>query len=123
MPRFAAVYRALSDDGFRIILLLRLSPVVPFSLLNYALGMTRVQTRHYIWATIIGILPGTFLYVYLGTLSSDVAAIARGDLPPSGLWGKVGLWLGLAATLAVTVSITRIARKSLAERLGDDLSA
>lgn len=56
----------IAASGFVTVLILRLMPIVPFSALNYALGFTSVRTRDYIGATVLGIVPGTFAYVYFG---------------------------------------------------------
>jgi uncharacterized membrane protein YdjX (TVP38/TMEM64 family) len=113
-PRFAAIDRAIQQHGWRIVALLRLSPVFPFSLLNYALGLTRVRFGHYL-AACLGMLPGTVLYVYYGKLAGDVAALASGAPVPRDRSYWVLLAVGLAATLAVTVYVTRLARSALRE--------
>lgn len=112
-PRFAAIDEAIGQSGFKIVFLLRLSPIFPFSLLNYALSLTRVRLRDYIVASLLGMLPGTFLYVYLGSLFTNASELFSGKRPAAGTWGQVLYWGGLAATLLVTVLITRIARKAL----------
>lgn len=110
--RFAAVDRAIAEDGLRVVFLLRLSPAFPFALLNYALGLTRVRVRDYVLAG-FGMLPGTVLYVYYGKLAGDVATLATGTAAPRG----VGYWsvlaLGLCATVLVTTLVTRRARAAL----------
>lgn len=111
-PRFAAIDRAIATDGRRIVFLLRLSPAVPFSLLNYLLGLTRVRFADFLVAS-VGMLPGTLLYVYYGKLAGDVAAAAGGGTPPRGAAYYAVLALGLAATIAVTALITRLARRAL----------
>jgi uncharacterized membrane protein YdjX (TVP38/TMEM64 family) len=111
--RFAAIDRAVEREGLRIVFLLRLSPVVPFNLLNYALGLTRVRMRDYMLAS-AGMLPGTLLYVYSGKVAGDVASIASGAGVERGIEHYLFLALGLAATVAVTAVITRIARRALA---------
>ena len=119
-PRFAAIDRAIAQDGLKITFLLRLSPVFPFSFLNYALGLTSVTLRDYLLAS-FGMLPGTLLYVYSGALLGDVAKVA-GGAPPEG--GSARLWvtaLGLVATVAVTVVVTRTARRALDEATGGAL--
>jgi uncharacterized membrane protein YdjX (TVP38/TMEM64 family) len=113
-PRFAAVDRAIARDGRKIVTLLRLSPVFPFNLLNYALGLTQVRLADYLLA-MIGILPGTLLYVYAGKVLGDVAALAAGAAPPKGPAYYAVLGLGLAATVVVTTIVTRIARRALRE--------
>jgi len=112
-PRFAAIDRAVAAEGFKITLLLRLSPIVPFNLLNYALGLTRVRFDHYALAC-VGMLPGTFLYVYLGAVAGDLAAIAAGQAGPAPGVQRWITWVGLGVTAVVTVWITRIARRALA---------
>lgn len=110
--RFAAVDRAVAAEGRKIVLLLRLSPIFPFNLLNYALGLTQVSTRDYLVAS-IGMLPGTLLYVYSGAVAGQVAAVAGGAGATRGPAEWALLAIGLAATAAVTLIVTRIARRAL----------
>ena len=113
---FAAIDRAVGREGWKIVGLTRLSPVFPFNLQNYAYGLTAVGFWAYVFASWIAMLPGTLLYVYLGAASVDVAEAATG----AANWGKTALQVvGLLATLAVTVLITRIARKALKEAAGE----
>jgi uncharacterized membrane protein YdjX (TVP38/TMEM64 family) len=120
-PRLALIDRAIGAEGRKIVLLLRLSPVFPFSLLNYALGLTRVRFADYLLAS-IGMLPGTLLYVYSGKLAGDVATLAGGAPVAKGA-GYYALWgVGLLATLAVTVYVTRIARRALAQATAASVS-
>lgn len=113
-PRLAAIDRAVAAEGRKIVLLLRLSPAIPFSVLNYALGLTRVRFADYL-AGAIGMLPGTLLYVWSGKLIGDVAALAGGASAPKGpaYWTLIAV--GLIATLLVTWLITRTARRALAQ--------
>jgi uncharacterized membrane protein YdjX (TVP38/TMEM64 family) len=117
-PRFAAIDRAVGEHGLRLVLLLRLSPILPFNLLNYALALTRVSLRDYVVGSVIGMFPATVLYVYLGSLASDGAALLSGRLPASGAAGSVLYWGGLLATVLVVVQVTRMARKELRRLLG-----
>ncbi|MBI3790624.1 MAG: TVP38/TMEM64 family protein [Gemmatimonadetes bacterium] len=110
--RFAAIDRAIGADGRRIVTLLRLSPAFPFSLLNYALGLTQVRLADYLVAA-LGMLPGTVLYVYYGRLAGDVAALASGAQAPKDAGYYAVLGLGLAATILVTALVTRTARRAL----------
>ena len=112
-PRFAAINEAIGESGFKIIFLLRLSPIFPFNLLNYALGLARVRLRDYVVASFLGMLPGTFLYVYLGSLVTNASELLSGKRPSAGAWGQVLYWGGLVATVFVTVLVTRIARRAL----------
>ncbi len=114
-PRFAAIDRAVEKNAFKMILLLRLSPLVPFSLLNYALGLSNVRLSTYTLASFIGMLPGTFMYVYLGSLITNLSELATGTTPDGGASQGFLYWGGLVATVVGTVWITRVARKALAE--------
>jgi uncharacterized membrane protein YdjX (TVP38/TMEM64 family) len=113
-PRFAAIDRAIAREGRKIVTLLRLSPVFPFNLLNYALGLTQVRFVDYLLA-MVGILPGTILYVYTGKLAGDVAVLASGSSTPRGAGYYIVLGLGLLATVVVTTLVTRTARRALEE--------
>ncbi len=117
--RFAAIDRAIGAEGLKIVFLLRLSPVFPFNLLNYALGLTQVRLVDYFVAS-IGMLPGTLLYVYAGKVAGDVAAVAGGQAGEKGVGDWLVLGLGLIATAVVTVLVTRIARRALAVATGED---
>lgn len=116
-PRFEAIDRAVGEQGRKIVFLLRLSPVFPFNLLNYALGLTRVRFADYAIAS-VGMLPGTLLYVYSGKVAGDVAAVAGGAKLERGTWDNVLLAVGLVATVVVTAFVTRIARRALADATG-----
>jgi uncharacterized membrane protein YdjX (TVP38/TMEM64 family) len=116
-PRFAAIDRAVGAQGRKIIFLLRLSPVFPFNLLNYALGLTQVRFVDYVMAS-VGMLPGTLLYVYYGKLAGDVAVLAGGAAPEKGAGYYAVLILGLVATIIVTTLVTRTARRALREVTG-----
>lgn len=118
--RFSAVDRAIGEQGLKIVLLLRLSPVFPYNLLNYALGLTRVRFVDYAVGS-VGMLPGTLLYVYYGKLVGDVAALAAGAEVPRGPGYWSVLVLGLVATVAVTAVITRAARRALRETAGEQV--
>jgi pyruvate/2-oxoglutarate dehydrogenase complex dihydrolipoamide dehydrogenase (E3) component/uncharacterized membrane protein YdjX (TVP38/TMEM64 family) len=111
--RFAAIDRAVGAQGLRIVLLIRLSPVFPFSLLNYGFGLTRVTLRDYVLGS-IGMLPGTVMYVYLGSLITSLTELAAGR--PAGDGVQQGFYFaGLVATVAVTAYVTRVARRALTE--------
>lgn len=114
-PRFAAIEEAIAGQGFKIVLLTRLSPIFPYNFLNYAFSVTKVSFRDYFLASWIGMLPGTLMYVYLGSVAGDLAAIVAGETE-GGLAQTLLLVVGLIATILVTVLITRIARRALAQR-------
>lgn len=116
-PKFAAVDRAVAGNGFKVVLLLRLSPLFPFNLLNYALALTGVRAGAYVSASLLGMLPGTVLYVYLGSLITSAAALTA-ERPNAGPWGQALFVTGLLATAAVTWFTARLARREL-EKLTD----
>lgn len=112
-PRFAAIDDAVGREGWKIVALMRLSPIFPFNLLNYAFGLTGVKLRDYVIATWAGILPGTVLYVYIGAIGGTLAS-------GGGAHRGAAQWaldiVGLLATLAVALYAGRIAARALRER-------
>ncbi len=112
-PKFAAMDRAVAADSWKIVLLTRLSPVIPFAPLNYALGLTRVPWHVYVIGSWLGMLPGTVLYVYLGSLAHAGGGPGRRPIQ----W--LGYGVGLMATLAVTWVLARLARRALQPVLDD----
>src|SRR5437870_2554719 len=110
--KFATIDRAVADEGWKIVLLTRLSPVFPFTLLNYAFGLTRVRLSHYVLASWIGMMPGTVMYVYLGSLVNVGAGHRQRTTGEGVLYG-----VGLLATILVTVFVTRWARRTLAKKI------
>ena len=120
--RFAAIDSAIGVQGRKIVLLLRLSPVFPFNLLNYGLGLTKVRFIDYVIAS-VGMLPGTILYVYYGKVGGDMAAFAGGAAIERGVGHYAMLGVGLAATILVTVFVTHVARRALREATGGRLEA
>jgi len=115
-PRFHALIAATHTDGFVLVLLARLSPVIPYVLLNYAFSVTAVRFRAYILATAIGMLPAIVLYVYAGTLAKNFAELTVAERAPSWAVDSV-LALGFVATVALTWLIARRASRVLRERL------
>ncbi len=115
-PGFQAVDEGVTREGFVVVLLLRLSPLFPYNIQNYALGATGVPFRTYLLATWIGMLPGTILYVWLGAGARTLADAARGNVG-HGSWGMAAFLLGLAAAGVVTWVITRAAKRALSRRI------
>lgn len=116
-PKFKAINLAVAKEGWKIVLLTRLSPVFPFNLLNYAFGVTQVSLKDYILGS-FGIIPGTVMYVYIGSLAGNLAMINMSHQPvtlETQIWQWVMPVVGLVATVAVTVYITKIAQKALAK--------
>lgn len=116
--KFRAIDEAVSREGFKIVLLTRLSPIFPFNLLNYAFGITGVSLRDYTLGC-IGMLPGTVLYVYIGSLAGSLARLGTEpqSVDPTLYWTIRGI--GFLATIAVTVYVARIARQALSENISN----
>jgi uncharacterized membrane protein YdjX (TVP38/TMEM64 family) len=113
-PRFEAIDRAIGVQGWKLVGLLRLSPAIPFNLSNYLYGLTSVRFLPYVIASWLGMLPGTVMYVYLGTAGKHGLDAAAGATARS--WQQNALLsVGLVATVAVTILITRSAKNALAE--------
>lgn len=118
-PKFSAIDRAVGDQGFKIVMLTRLSPVFPFNLLNYAFGLTRVRFGAYALASWLGMIPGTIMYVYLGSTAKNLAQVFAGNVE-GGTGQTILKIVGLLATIVVTVIITRIARRSLRQSVPEN---
>jgi uncharacterized membrane protein YdjX (TVP38/TMEM64 family) len=115
-PKSRALDRAVSRNSFRLILLLRLSPVIPFNLLNYVLGLSDARLGRYVVASFVGMLPGTWLYVYLGSLATTAAGLA--DVSQHGGRARLTLTIvGLIATAIAVFFVTKAARRALDEEL------
>ncbi|HKY59622.1 MAG TPA: TVP38/TMEM64 family protein, partial [Gemmatimonadota bacterium] len=116
-PRFRAVDRAVEKDGLGIVLLTRLSPLFPYNFLNYAYGLTGVRLRDYALGSWVGMLPGTLLYVVLGSTAQALTSLGMGHRQRGALeWIAFGV--GLLATAAVTWLVARRATRILEERTG-----
>jgi len=113
-PRFNEIDKAVAKEGWKIVALTRLSPIFPFNFQNYAYGLTNVDFWHYTLATWIGMIPGTFLYVYFGTLGRTSLEAAAGAESAETLELVLQV-IGLVATIVVTVFVTRMARRALRE--------
>src|SRR5437868_7014754 len=109
-PRFAAIDQAIGKNGWKIVGLLRLSPLIPFNLSNYFYGITSTSLLAYVVFSAIGMIPGTLFYAYLGAIGR--AGISRGASTYT-RWHYVLLAIGLIATVAVTVLISRNAKNAL----------
>lgn len=110
--KFAAIDQAVGKEGLKIVLLTRLSPIFPFNLLNYAFGITGVSLKDYFIGS-VGMIPGTIMYVYIGSLAGNLARIGTEAQPTNPTIQWTIRIVGLIATIAVTIYITRIARKAL----------
>jgi uncharacterized membrane protein YdjX (TVP38/TMEM64 family) len=113
--KLQALDEAVDAQSFYIVFLTRFAIVLPFNVLNYAFGMTRVTGTTYVLATALGMLPAVLLYVYLGTLADDFGAVLAGDVrPASGTW-----WIAAVAIVAVAAVVwilQRAARRALQQK-------
>jgi uncharacterized membrane protein YdjX (TVP38/TMEM64 family) len=114
--KFRAIDDAIGKEGAKLIFLLRLSPVIPFNVSNYFYGLTAVKFWPYVLASWMGMIPGTFLYVYIGTAGQAAVSAAAGSEAVRHSWQYwTFMSIGLTATIVVTIWVTRIARKALRE--------
>ncbi len=118
--RVQAIDRAIGENGLKLVVLLRLSPVLPFNLLNYALALTRVRLRDYVLGSALGMFPATVVFVYLGSLVTSGAEFLSGQRPAAGTAGTALAWAGLVATLLAVVLLTRASKRALAGVLQDE---
>jgi uncharacterized membrane protein YdjX (TVP38/TMEM64 family) len=114
--KFTAIDKAVSREGLKIVLLTRLSPIFPFNLLNYALGITGVSLKDYFVGS-IGMIPGTIMYVYIGSLAGNLALIGTDNQPTNHTLQWIIRIFGFLATVAVTIYVTRVAKKALEEEV------
>ncbi len=117
MPRFRALDRAVARRGWLIVLLARLSVVIPYNLLNYALGLTNVRFGAYLFGTLVGMLPAIFLYVYLGSVAGSLASLEQTGAPmiPQSLFIA-----GLVVTASLIFLIARLTARALKSELDRD---
>jgi uncharacterized membrane protein YdjX (TVP38/TMEM64 family) len=115
--KFKAIDRAVGREGLKIVLLTRLSPIFPFNLLNYGLGITGVSLQDYVLGS-LGMIPGTIVYVYIGSLGGNIATIGSEEQPDPTITWVIRI-IGFIATVAVTVYVTRIARQALERSIGN----
>jgi len=117
--KFSAVDRAVAEQGFKVVFLIRLSPLFPYGLQNYAFGLTDIRLPSYALASWTGMIPGTILYVYFGWAAKGIAEIIAGEAAMS-TPQKIFFFSGLAVTVAVVVMITRIAKKAIRNAVSED---
>lgn len=113
---FRAIDEAVGREGLKIVLLTRLSPLFPFNLLNYAYGVTGVSLKDYFLGS-IGMIPGTIMYVYIGSLAGNIATIGTESQPGDPIVQWAIRIIGFIATVAVTIYVTKVARKALEDEI------
>jgi len=114
-PLLGAVQEAVEEGGLRLLLLVRLSPVFPFGVLNYSLGLSRVGWLPYTLSTVLGVMPASALLVYAGASLTRLADAIRGEAP-LGTGEMVVSVLGLAATWVVVTMVGRATRRAVERR-------
>jgi uncharacterized membrane protein YdjX (TVP38/TMEM64 family) len=112
--RFSSIDRAVGKEGLKIVVLTRLSPIFPFNLLNYAFGVTGVSIQDYIIGS-LGMIPGTIMYVYIGSLAGNIALIGTDSQPTNPTLQWTIRIVGFIATIAVTIYVTQLAKQALAQ--------
>jgi uncharacterized membrane protein YdjX (TVP38/TMEM64 family) len=117
-PKFGAIDNAVGQEGFKIVLLTRLSPIFPFNLLNYMFGITKVALKDYVLGS-VGMIPGTLMYVYFGSLAGNLATLGSTNQPSDTRLQWSLRIVGLIATVWVTLYITRVARKALNDSIAE----
>jgi uncharacterized membrane protein YdjX (TVP38/TMEM64 family) len=116
-PTIAAIDRAVESEGARLVFLLRLSPAIPYTLLNYVLGISRLRFRDHLIG-LLGMTPVAAMYVYAGKVAGDFALLASGAAAPRGTTYYILVTTGLIATVAATVLVTRAAKRALLRSVG-----
>lgn len=118
-PQFRAVAIAIRKSGFKIVLLLRLVPLLPFNMLNYLLSVTPVSIWEYMLASWLGMMPITFALVYVGTTLKDLSDVTHG-------WGEFSktrwamIILGLLVSVFLIICVTRVAKAALEKALAEN---
>jgi uncharacterized membrane protein YdjX (TVP38/TMEM64 family) len=113
--RFLAIDRAIGDEGHKLVMLLRLSPVSPYNVVNYALGLTQVRFRDYVLGTALGSIPPVLIYTYIGSSVGNVEQLLEGSAAGQASWMHA---VGLLTTIVATVLVTRFAQRAVAKALG-----
>jgi uncharacterized membrane protein YdjX (TVP38/TMEM64 family) len=111
-PKFRAIDRAVAAHGFKIVVLTRLSPLIPFNLLNLVFGVSAVRFRDFFLGSAVGMLPGGLMYAYIGSAVKSLADLFAGRIE-GGVAQRVLFGAGLIATVVATVLITRVAKRAL----------
>jgi uncharacterized membrane protein YdjX (TVP38/TMEM64 family) len=114
--KMRAIEDAVAADGWRIVCLTRLSPIMPFSLINYALGLTKISAAKFLFATEVGAIPSTCVYVYFGTLIGNLTRIGP-DLRHHQSLEWIFQGVGLLITIGATIYVTRVASQAVQKRL------
>ena len=116
--QFKTINQAVYEKTWKIVVLTRLTPVLPFNLLNYAFGLTKISLATYVLSSWIGMIPATVMYVYVGSLAKDIAALGTSQQPlTSAEW--IFNFFGLGITVALAFYIARIAQQILGRKCNE----
>ena len=116
--KWRAIDRAISKDAFKVVLLLRLSPLLPFALSNYLYALTSIRFWPFLWATFLGFAPGTFGIVYAGTAGKALLGGGDGGVP----WYVYTVGAALVGFFAQTIG--KIASDAIQEmEMEDEMNA
>ncbi|GMJ01868.1 hypothetical protein like AT5G19070 [Hibiscus trionum] len=118
-PQFQSVAIAIHRSGFKIVLLLRLAPLVPFSVLNYLLSVTPISFGEYILASWLGMVPITVALVYVGTTLKDLSDVTHGlNQFSTGRWAF--LIVSLVVSVVLMICVTKVAKTALDKALAEN---
>jgi uncharacterized membrane protein YdjX (TVP38/TMEM64 family) len=109
--KIRAIDDAVSRKGWKLVLFLRFSAIVPFTILNYGLGLSNISFKDYFSASLIGSVPGTLLYVYLGSLAGKL--VFEGNPMQKTPVEMVFISFGFIATIVMGIYSTAIVKKAL----------
>ena len=118
-PQIQALTRVINKNQFKVVLLLRLSPIVPYNALNYCLSLMPLDFLPYLLGSFLGMMPGTLLYVYIGSTAASISDVASGNMKQTPEQ-QVLFWVGLGLTIVLTVAVTYLARRELKKELDCD---
>lgn len=118
-PRLAAIELACRRDGFKIVLLTRLTPAFPSNLMSYFFGVTGVSLSEYAAATAIGMFPRTIIYASIGAAAKSYADASNSHIEDRP-WVQWAIYIGVAVTLFVVIAIARIARRALEDVIAEN---
>ena len=113
-PTLGAINLAIKSEGLKLIFLLRLCPLIPFNLLNYMMGITPISVLHYNIGS-IGMIPGTMVYVFIGTTISDIATMATHKSKSGQMLSLVLIIVGTILACGGIVWVSIVAKQKLKE--------
>jgi len=113
-PKLQSIEKSITNEGLRLVILSRLSPIFPFGLLNLAYGLSEVKIKDFLIG-LIAILPGTFVYCSLGSLAIEVSKFQQVIDNREDLGSFVFSLVGIIATIIIAILVLRLVRESLSK--------